>query len=260
MASSTSSHVQFVKKYWVIILAVVLAIGLMLSLTVRLSPRDETRHKNDSKIEAPSLGSEGVPTTLTIYCDYLAPGCRTLNATLESIIKKYEYDVHFVFRQVPIESIHPGGTEMAKIAVASYTTGEFSTVNKILYDNQEILRSKSQGEQVQFIRRELLKAGVSDDVMNMYEHESIQQHVIKDLITWKEKGHSHVPIVELNDTEIENLTPDNISKLLATHIPRDPEHDKRICSSEVSRPGPNTAAKVTGEGVNKRTVQKVVNC
>jgi protein-disulfide isomerase len=90
---------------------------------------------------APSLGDAKAPVTLVEYSDFECPVCKSLHDALRGILPKYAGKVRVVFKDFPIEQIHPWARTAAIAGRCSYQQEPkaFWKMYDLVYDNQEII-------------------------------------------------------------------------------------------------------------------------
>jgi protein-disulfide isomerase len=74
---------------------------------------------------APSKGSAKAPVTIVEFSDFHCPFCRSVISTLVQLESKYGDKIKLVFRDFPIESIHPGATKAHEAARCANEQGKF---------------------------------------------------------------------------------------------------------------------------------------
>jgi protein-disulfide isomerase len=86
---------------------------------------------------APSKGSATAPVTIVEFSDYLCPFCQRTQPTLHAIERRYGDKVRFVFRDYPIEQLHPGATKAAEAARCATEQGKFWPYHDLLFQRQK---------------------------------------------------------------------------------------------------------------------------
>ncbi len=73
------------------------------------------------------------------FGDYQCPGCGAAHPILKQVIEKYKdnENVNFVFRNFPLDSIHPNAHISAEAAEAAARQGKFWEMHDILYEKQQ---------------------------------------------------------------------------------------------------------------------------
>src|SRR5262245_24919977 len=74
---------------------------------------------------APFRGGEKAPVTIVEFSDFHCPFCRRVISTLTQIESKYGDKIKLVFRDFPIESLHPGATKAHEAARCAGEQGNF---------------------------------------------------------------------------------------------------------------------------------------
>ena len=74
---------------------------------------------------APSKGSAKAPVTIVEFSDFHCPFCRRVIPTLAQLESKYGEKIKLVFRDFPIESLHPGASKAHEAARCANEQGKF---------------------------------------------------------------------------------------------------------------------------------------
>jgi protein-disulfide isomerase len=104
-------------------------------------PLVESRSQIQMK-DAPSLGDPKAAVTLVEYSDFECPVCRNLHDVLrDNILPKYPGKVRVVFKDFPIEQLHPWARTAALAGRCAYQQNPmaFWKMYDFIYDNQEII-------------------------------------------------------------------------------------------------------------------------
>ena len=91
--------------------------------------------------DAPSLGNPNAAVTLVEYSDFECPVCRNLHDALRGMLPNYAGKVRVVFKDFPIEQLHPWARTAAIAGRCAYQQDPkaFWKMYDFLYDNQEII-------------------------------------------------------------------------------------------------------------------------
>ncbi len=87
----------------------------------------------------PIIGDPNAPITIIEFSDFQCPFCARFHVqTLPSIMDEYieQGKVKLVFRDFPIQSIHPNALPAAVAAECANDQGKFKDMHDILFDNQ----------------------------------------------------------------------------------------------------------------------------
>ena len=82
---------------------------------------------------APARGAATAPVTIVEFSDFLCPFCKRVQATLDEIARRYGDKVRFVFRNFPIEQLHPGAQRAAEAARCAGEQGKFWPYHDVLF-------------------------------------------------------------------------------------------------------------------------------
>jgi len=95
--------------------------------------------------DAPSLGDPKAPVTIVEYSDFQCPVCRSLHDTLRSILPNYGGKVRVIFKDFPLEQLHPWARTAAIAARCAYQQKPeaFWKMYDLIYDNQEVISAEN---------------------------------------------------------------------------------------------------------------------
>jgi protein-disulfide isomerase len=91
---------------------------------------------------APMLGRADAPVTLVEFSDYQCPFCQRFFATALPAIKKEYVDtgkLRYVFRDFPIDKIHPEARKAAEAAHCAGEQGRYWQMHEVLFRNSRAL-------------------------------------------------------------------------------------------------------------------------
>jgi protein-disulfide isomerase len=74
--------------------------------------------------------------TLLEYGDYQCPVCGLYEPTVEQVYAKYQKDIQFQFRNLPLVSLHPNAFAAARAAEAAGMQNKYWEMHDKLYQNQ----------------------------------------------------------------------------------------------------------------------------
>lgn len=91
--------------------------------------------------DAPALGDPKAPVTIVEYSDFECPICRNLHDALRGILPNYAGKVRVIFKDFPLEQLHPWARTAAIAGRCAYQQKPeaFWKVYDLIYDNQEVI-------------------------------------------------------------------------------------------------------------------------
>ena len=103
-------------------------------------PLAESRAQMQTK-DAPSLGDPKAAVTLVEYSDFECPVCRSLHDVLRGMLPNYAGKVRVVFKDFPIEQLHPWARTAAIAGRCAYQQDPkaFWKMYDFIYDNQDVI-------------------------------------------------------------------------------------------------------------------------
>jgi protein-disulfide isomerase len=84
---------------------------------------------------APVKGSATAPVTLVEFTDFQCPFCRQVQPTLDQLLAKYDGKVKLVYRDFPIDQLHPQARKAHEAARCANEQGKFWAYHDRLYAN-----------------------------------------------------------------------------------------------------------------------------
>lgn len=91
--------------------------------------------------DAPAFGDPKAPVTIVEYSDFECPVCRNLHDALRGILPNYNGKVRVIFKDFPIEQLHPWARTAAIAGRCAFQQKPeaFWKLYDLIYDNQEII-------------------------------------------------------------------------------------------------------------------------
>lgn len=118
--------------------------------------------------DAPVMGDPKAPVTIVEYSDFECPVCRNLHDALRNILPNYPGKVQVIFKDFPLEQIHPWARTAAIAGRCAYQQKPeaFWKVYDLIYDNQEIISAANAwGKMVDYASQAGLDADVFKSCM-----------------------------------------------------------------------------------------------
>jgi protein-disulfide isomerase len=74
---------------------------------------------------APVLGAAAAPVTIVEFSDFYCPYCRQVVPVLTQVRARYGDKVRLIYKNLPLENLHPGATRAAEAAQCAHEQGKF---------------------------------------------------------------------------------------------------------------------------------------
>ena len=99
--------------------------------------------------DGPALGNADAPITIVEFSDYQCPFCKRHFTNTLSVLKTNYIDkdkVRYVFRDFPLDSIHPYARKAAEAAHCAGDQGKFWDMHDVMFNNQgELMQDNLKG-------------------------------------------------------------------------------------------------------------------
>jgi protein-disulfide isomerase len=89
--------------------------------------------------EGPSLGPADAPVTIIEFSDFQCPYCGRASSTVKQIHERYPKQVRIVYRNLPLDSIHPHARPAAEAAACAHAQGRFWEFHDRVFANQRAI-------------------------------------------------------------------------------------------------------------------------
>jgi protein-disulfide isomerase len=83
------------------------------------------------------VGSDDAKVTLVEYSDFQCPYCKAFHGTIKQVVEEYGDEIQFVFKQLPLESIHPNAMAAALASECANEQGKFMEYADKLFSTQK---------------------------------------------------------------------------------------------------------------------------
>jgi protein-disulfide isomerase len=151
--------------------------------------------------DQPTLGSENAPLTIVEFADFECPYSKDAAAVLRSVAAKYGDKVRVIYRDYPIDSIHPRAKEAAIAGECAQEQGKFWAYHDRLYQNSPAL---DHADLIRYARESGLdEAKFSNCLVN----ERYKDKVEKDAADALALGVSGTPVFFFNGQKVEGAIP-----------------------------------------------------
>jgi len=87
----------------------------------------------------PSKGPDDAVVTIIEFSDFQCPFCQRVVPTIEQIVARYPTQVRFVFKNLPLNNIHPRAQATAEAAACAGQQGNFWDYHDLIFANNRAL-------------------------------------------------------------------------------------------------------------------------
>jgi protein-disulfide isomerase len=87
-----------------------------------------------------NLGPSHAPVTLVEYGDFECPNCKQAAPAMKLLLQRFAGRVRLVWRNFPLEEVHPHALQAALAAEVAASQGKFWPMHDLLFDNQRHLK------------------------------------------------------------------------------------------------------------------------
>jgi len=91
---------------------------------------------------APVRGPADAPVTLVMFSDFECPFCKRTHPTINQLLERYAGKIKLVYRDLPLESIHPQARRAAEAARCANAQGKFWEYYDVLFTESPKLGSE----------------------------------------------------------------------------------------------------------------------
>src|SRR3989454_9424936 len=149
-------------------------------------------------------GPKNAPVTLVEFSDFQCPFCAQTTALVEQVVAAYPKEVRFIYKQFPLEQIHPNALNAAKASVAAGKQGKFWEMHDELF---KISKNLSMDE----IRKKAEEIGLN---MKKFDAEfaapETQKAVRDDMVAGRAADVSGTPTMFINGKRVINRSLEGI--------------------------------------------------
>ena len=113
------------------------------------------------------LGNKDALITIVEFGDFECPHCGRAHPILQRLLKEHDGELHFVFRNFPLQESHPHAYMAAMAAEAANKQDKFWEMHDLIFENQEKLNEHfliSLAERLDLDKMKFLEDFKSDEV------------------------------------------------------------------------------------------------
>lgn len=106
---------EFSTPLAIVIAGVFVGLGVFFGLSYKDTPKEEVVKEYEVSIKESDyiFGNKDADIVIVEYSDMECPFCKQFHVSMEQLVKEYPNDVAWVYRHLPLESIHPKARSLA---------------------------------------------------------------------------------------------------------------------------------------------------
>jgi protein-disulfide isomerase len=123
-------------KRFIAVLAVILGVFVGYVYVVKNKSSSSTTSTSNASVSNHTRGAGNKKVTFTEYGDFQCPVCGQYYPLVKQVEAKYGDDITFVYKNFPLDSIHPNARAAHRAAESASKQGKFFEMYDLLYTNQ----------------------------------------------------------------------------------------------------------------------------
>ena len=158
----------------------------------------------DVEAIGPSKGPEGAPITLVEFSDFECPFCVRVLPTIEQVQQTYGDQVRIVYRQFPLNAIHPNAQLSAEASLCADAQGKFWEMHDAIFE----ARGKAGADRLKTIASDL---GMDSDLFGTcLDSGEFRSQVAADVEAGRQAGVTGTPALFINGRFLSGAQPFNV--------------------------------------------------
>jgi protein-disulfide isomerase len=150
---------------------------------------------------APIRGISDAPVTLVEFSDFHCPFCKRAQPILEQILKRYPRKVRLVFRDFPLDNLHPQARQAAEAARCAHDQHQFWAYHDLLFTHAPQASSEALGTYAE-------QVGLAMSQFQVCLSEGIHQAAVqKDRMAGTKLGITSTPMFFINGRPLSGALP-----------------------------------------------------
>lgn len=213
-----SNHKEFFvsKKAWIIFAVSCLAVIIALVAASNSNKIDVSGIKSGEVLAASEqsglipdhvYGKVDSKVVFIEYGDYQCPGCQAAHEPVKNVVEQYKDRIAFVFRNFPLNQIHPNALAASAAAESAGLQGKFWEMHDKLYEDQGAWKSLSPDDRLEKFSNYARELGLNVDTFKTdLGATNVSQKIKFDQALGKKINVSATPSFFFGDTKAENIT------------------------------------------------------
>lgn len=163
----------------------------------------------------PVLGSPQAPITIVEFSDFECPFCGALHPTLKEIEKNYGDRIRVVFRQFPLNNLHPNAQKAAEASLCANDQQKFWELHDAMFTDQSNLG-------VDALKQKAVQLNMNAEQFNTcLDSGKYSETVKKDVVDGTKAGVSGTPAMFVNGRFLSGAQPyQEIARIIEDELRR----------------------------------------
>lgn len=151
-----------------------------------------------------SMGPEDAAVTIVEFSDFQCPACRAVSPLIKQVTTQYPEDVRFVYRHLPLVSIHPYAQLAAQASEVAAEENLFFEYHDLLFERQPEWSRLSSASQVEDAFVEYAgELGIdTDSFRERINAEDVRERVTNDVIDTQSLRLTSTPTLFVNNRRV----------------------------------------------------------
>lgn len=164
----------------------------------------------------PQKGPADAPVTIVEFSDFECPFCSRVLPTLQQVEENYGDSVRMVFRQFPLNSIHPRAQKAAEASLCADDQGKFWEMHDAMFEEQKSLA-------VDQLKEKAARIGLDAEAFaGCLDSDKFASQVAADLQAGAAAGVTGTPAMFINGRFLNGAVPyDQLAKIVDEELARD---------------------------------------
>ncbi len=176
---------------------------------------DATKVITEGPIADHVFGSDAGKVVLVEYADFQCPGCESVFPLMKEVKEKYKDNLTFVFRNLPLTTIHPNALAAATAAEAAGLQGKFFEYHDLLYQNQSQWKDAPVSDRTKTFEGYASQLGLDTNKFKTdLTNPDITAKINRDRATASKQGFNSTPTLMLNGQKVSQADTFDKDKLI----------------------------------------------
>ena len=165
---------------------------------------------------APFLCSDNPKVTIVEFVDFKCSNCKAEAPILRQVMQKYGDKVKLIIRNFPVESTHPGASQLANMSMCAYEQGYYWPLHDWLYEQQDNLGDNLNSEEIDSLAYHF--GWDASKMQSCLANPSVKIKVNKDYADGYRFGLGGTPTFFVNGKKIEGVVPFSAWELFLNNV------------------------------------------